>query len=74
MDIAMRVFEYLVYLDEVRDANDKITDPAEMIVDRTLILAKDTTQATTIASREIDQAVIDDQEKFDRLVVVVRPF
>lgn len=70
----MLVFEYLVMLDETRDADGKITAPAEILKDATRVLAKDQTQATTLASREVPADIFDDQEKFDRLIVVVRPF
>lgn len=70
----MTVFEYLIYLDEKRDANDKVTAEAIIINGPSVLLAKNQTQATTLASREIPQDVFDDPEKFDRLVVVVRPF
>lgn len=70
----MKVFEYLIMLDENRDADGKITAPAEILVDATRVLAKDQTQATTLATRTIPESIFEDQEKFDRLVVVVRPF
>ena len=70
----MKVFEYLIMLDETRDADGKITAAAEILTDAKRVLAKDQTQATTLASREIPDDVFTDQEKFDRLIVVVRPF
>jgi hypothetical protein len=70
----MQVFEYLILLDETRDADGKVMDQAEILEDATRVLAKDQTQATTLASRKIPEDVFADQEKFDRLVVVVRPF
>lgn len=70
----MRVFEYLIMLDEKRDADGNITAPAEILVDVKRVLATDQTKATTLAAREVPDGVFDDQEKFDRLIVVVRPF
>lgn len=70
----LTVFEYLVFLDEVRDADNKVTADAEMLIDSKRLLAKNQQQANTLVSREIPQDVLDDPEKFDRLVVVVRPF
>lgn len=70
----MKVWEFLVMLDEKRDANDMITAPAEILLGPEVLLAKDQTQATTLATRKIKEDVFADQEKLDRLVVVVRPF
>lgn len=70
----MTVWEFLVMLDEKRDANDMITAPAEILLGPEVLLAKDQTQATTLATRKIGEEVFADQEKLDRLVVVVRPF
>jgi hypothetical protein len=70
----MLVFEYLIMLDEKRDADGNITAKAEILKDATRVLAKDQTQATTLASREVPADTFEDQEKFDRLIVVVRPF
>ena len=70
----MTVFEYLIMLEEKRDGDGNVTHPAEILTDVTRVLAKNQTQATTLASREIPDDIFDDQEKFDRLVVVVRPF
>jgi hypothetical protein len=70
----MKIFEYLIMLDEKRDADGNITAAAEILKDVERVLAKDQTQATTLASRSIPEEIFTDQEKFDRLVVVVRPF
>lgn len=70
----MLVFEYLVMLDETRDADGKVTAPAELLIDATRLLAKNQQQANTLVAREIPESVTNDPEKFDRLVVVVRPF
>lgn len=70
----MLVFEYLVMLDETRDADGKVTAQAELLIDATRILAKNQQQANTLVAREIPEDVTNDPEKFDRLVVVVRPF
>lgn len=74
MHEAVKVYEYLVMLDETRNADGVIRDPAEMIVKPTTILAKDSTQANMLAAQGIDKSIMEDPEKFDRLTVVVRPF
>lgn len=68
-----KLFEYAVILDEKRDKDDEITDPAAIIVEPTTILARDEGQAQMLAARAIpDEHAQGD--RLDRIMVVVRPF
>lgn len=68
------IFEYIIFLDEVRDANGTVTAEAEMVKDASRLIAKNQSQANTLVAREVPEIILDDPEKFDRLVTVVRPF
>jgi len=68
----VRLYEYAVILNEKRDKEGEITDPARIVVDPTTILATDEAQAQLLAGRAIPDEYVDG--KLDRLVVVVRPF
>lgn len=68
-----RLYEYAVLLEEKRDKDGEVTDPAEVIVPITNVLARDDAQAQMLAARAIPAEYVENG-KFDRLVVVVRPF
>lgn len=68
-----RLYEYAVLLDEKRDKDGEITEQAEVIVPVTNVLARDDAQAQMLAARAIPEQYVENG-KFDRLVVVVRPF
>jgi hypothetical protein len=67
----MLVYEYLVFKNEEKNKDGKVTDPAVVVVDRQTILAKDEGQANLIAARAIPA---EHMEALDRLVIVCRPF
>jgi len=68
-----RLYEYAVLLDEKRDKDGDIVEQAEVIVPVKTVLARDDAQAQMLAARAIPDQYVDNG-KFDRLVVVVRPF
>lgn len=68
-----QLFEYAVLLDEKRDKDGEETEPAEIVVQPTTVLAKDEAQAQMLAARAIPEEMIGNG-KLDRLVVVCRPF
>jgi len=68
-----RLYEYAVLLDEKRDKDGEILEPSEVIVPVTTVLARDDGQAQMLAARAIPEQYVENG-KFDRLVVVVRPF
>jgi len=68
-----RLYEYAVLLEEKRDKDGEVVDPAEVIVPITDIVARDDAQAQMLAARAIPEEYVANG-KFDRLVVVVRPF
>lgn len=67
------MFEYAVILNEKRDKDGEVTEPAEMVVPVTAVLARDEDQAQLLAARAIPDEIAGNG-KLDRLVVVVRPF
>ena len=68
-----RLYEYAVLLEEKRDKDGEVVDPPEVIVPITDIVARDDAQAQMLAARAIPEEYVSNG-KFDRLVVVVRPF
>lgn len=67
------LYEYAVILNEKRDKDGEETEPAEIVVKPTTIVAKDEQQAQMLAARAIPEEMISNG-KLDRLMVVVRPF
>lgn len=66
------LYIYAVIKTELRDSiNGNITDPAEILVQPTAVVAYDEGQARAVASRAIPEAVTEDMS---RIVVLVRPF
>lgn len=72
--MSVRIFEVAILVDEKRDADGNITDPAELVIPPKYLLAKNEAQATTLTTREIPQEIVDDESRFERTLVVVRPF
>lgn len=68
-----QMFEYAVILDEKRDKDGEITEPAELVVPVTAVLARDEDQAQLLAARAIPEDIASNGN-LDRLMVVVRPF
>lgn len=70
-----RLYEYAIMVDELRDAVGNLVQPAELVTDKPgYLLAKNDTQATIEASKQIPDELIADKERYDRLVLIVRPF
>lgn len=67
------MFEYAVILNEKRDKDGEIVEEADVIVPVKAIVARDEAQAQMLAARAIPEEYVSNG-KFDRLVVVVRPF
>ncbi len=68
----MKLYEFAILLNEKRDKDGDITDPARILVMPKTVLARDENQATILAAREIPDTVVED--KLDRVEVAVRPF
>lgn len=66
-----RIFEYAVIKQPLEDEDGKETEPAELVVPLTAIMAKDEKQATLLASRAIPDS---EMGNLDRLDIAVRPF
>jgi hypothetical protein len=69
----VKLYEYAVVLNEKRDKEGDVTDPAKIVVSPTTILASDEAQAQLLAARSIPAEHVENGG-LDRLVVVVRPF
>ncbi len=67
------MYEYAVICNEKRDKDGEIVEEAEVIVPVTSIVARDEGQAQMLAARAIPEDYVSNG-KFDRLMVVVRPF
>jgi len=61
-------------LQEKRDAQNNLIEPAESIVDPHAFLAASDQQARLLLSAKVPQEIRDDPQKFDRVVVAVNPF
>ena len=68
-----QMYEYAVICNEKVDKDGEVVEPAEIIVPRTEVLARDEGQAQMLAARAIPEEFVSNG-KFDRLMVVVRPF
>ena len=68
-----QLYEYAVILQEKKDKDGEVTEPAEVIVPVTAIAARDEGQAQLLAARAIPEEIAGNG-KLDRLTVVVRPF
>lgn len=68
-----KLYQYAVFLEEVRDRDDAVSAPARLIVEPSTVLARDDAQAQLIAARAIPADELTDGA-LERLVVVVRPF
>ena len=68
-----QLYEYAVILNEKRDKDGEETEPAELVVEPTTVLARDEGQAQMLAARASPESLTKNG-KLDRLVVVVRPF
>jgi len=69
----MLIYEYAVLLNEKRNKDGEVTEPAELVVTPTTVLATDEAQAQLLAGRAIPEEYVSNG-KLERLVVVVRPF
>ena len=69
----MQLFEYAIIADAKRDKDGEVTEPAELIVPITTLMARDAAQATMLAARQIPETWTS-SEKIDRVKVAVRPF
>lgn len=70
-----RLYECAIMVDELRDASQNLITPAELITEKPFyLLAKNDTQATIEAGKAIPDELIADKERYDRLVLIVRPF
>ena len=70
-----RIYEVHMMVQEKRDMAGNLLEPAELVLDRPEYLtAKDDTQAAIEAGKLVPAEVRDDPEKYDRLLLVVRPF
>jgi len=69
----MLIYEYAVLLNEKRNKDGEVTEPAELVVTPTTVLATDEAQAQLLAGRAIPEEYVANG-KLERLVVVVRPF
>ena len=66
------LYIYAVFKTELRDSlNGNITDPAELLVSPTPVVAYTEDQARAVASRAIPE---NETEDMSRIVVLVRPF
>ena len=66
------LFIYAVFKTELRDSiNGNLTDPAELLVPPTPVVAYTEDQARAVASRAIPE---NETEDMSRIVVLVRPF
>lgn len=66
------LYIYAVFKTELRDSlNGNITDPAELLVPPTPVVAYTEDQARAVASRAIPE---NETEDMSRIVVLVRPF
>lgn len=69
----MKLYEYAVILDEVRDRDDQLVAAGRIIVQPVAVLARDDAQAQLLAARAIPDEYLD-IDQIDRVMVVVRPF
>jgi hypothetical protein len=69
----VQLYEYAVLLNEKVDKDGEVTEPADIVVKPTTVLARDEGQAQLLAARAIPAELVDNG-KLDRLVVVLRPF
>ena len=67
------MYEFAVLLNEKRDKDGEVTEPAEIVVDVTRVLARDEAQAQMLAARAIPEEIVGNGS-LDRLVIAVRPF
>jgi len=65
------LYEYAIFKNEKLDKDGDVKEKAEVIVPITLVLARNTEQAKTMAARAIPEENVKD---LDRLTVAVRPF
>jgi hypothetical protein len=67
------LFDYCVICNEKRDKDGEVIEDAEIVVPVTSVVARDEGQAQMLAARAIPDEYVSNG-KFDRLMVVVRPF
>lgn len=67
----MQIFEYAILLQPKLDKDGDETEPGQILVPVTHVLATDQHKATVIASRAIPDDAMD---RLDRVELVVRPF
>lgn len=69
--MAKKLYEYVVFKQEKTNKNGEVTDPAEVLVPSTMLLAKDENEVNMKAARAIPEEQV---ENLDRIVIAVRPF
>lgn len=68
------LFECSIIVNELRDAAGNIVDPAELVKEPFYLLAGNQNQATLLAGKEVPDDIVKDPQRFDRAVIIVRPF
>ncbi len=67
----MPLYEYAIIKNEKLDKDGEISDPADIVLKPTLVLAKTNKQVEMIAAKAIPDELMDDLE---RVEIVIRPF
>lgn len=67
----VQLYEFAIILQPKKTKDGDLKEEAELVVEPTTILARDTDQATLLAGRAIPEEFMD---RLERLTLAVRPF
>lgn len=67
----MQLYQYAIWKDEKRDADDNVVEEATLLVEPKVMLAASEKHVGIVASRQIGE---EHDKDLDRINVIIRPF